>query len=42
MEYGSKFTKLNRFGRHLVDTPQRKVDRFEDGLEIELLKGLSS
>ena len=42
MEYGAKFIELNRFGRHLVDTEQRKVDRFEDGLDIEIRKGLSS
>ena len=36
MEYGAKFTELSRFGRHLVDTEQRKVDRFEDGLDIEI------
>jgi len=27
MEYGAKFIELSRFGRHLVDTEQRKVDR---------------
>lgn len=42
MEYGAKFTELSRFGRHLVDTEQRKVDRFEDGLDIEIRKSLSS
>ena len=42
MEYGAKFTELGRFGRHLVDTEQRKADRFEDGLDIEICKGLSS
>ena len=42
MEYGAKFTELSRFGRHLVDTEQRKVDRFEDGIDIEIRKGLSS
>jgi len=36
MEYGAKFTELSRFGRHLADTEQRKVDRFEDGLDIEI------
>ena len=35
-EYSAKFTELSRFGRHLVDTEQRKVDRFEDGLDIEI------
>jgi len=42
MEYGAKLTELSRFGRHLVDTKQRKVDQFEDGLDIEIRKGLSS
>ena len=42
MEYGAKFIELSRFGRHLVDTEQRKVYRFEDGLDIEIRKGLSS
>ena len=42
MEYGAKFTELSRFGRHLVDTEQWKVDRFEDGLDIEIRKSLSS
>jgi len=26
MEYGAKFIKLSQFGRHLVDTEQRKVE----------------
>ena len=42
MEYAAKFTELSRFGRHLVDTEQRKVDRFENGLDIEIRKRLSS
>lgn len=42
MEYGAKFTELSQFERHLVDIEQRKVDRFEDGLDIEICKGLSS
>ena len=42
MEYGAKFTQRSQLGRHLVDTEQRKVDRFEDGLDIEICKGLSS
>jgi len=42
MEYGANFTELSRFGRHLVDIEQSKVDRFEDGLDIEIRKGLST
>ena len=42
MEYGAKFIELSRFGRHLIDSEQRKVDRFEDGLELGIRTALSS
>jgi len=42
MEYGAKFAELSQFKRHLVDTEQRKVNQFEDGLDIEIRKGLPS
>jgi len=42
MEYGAKFTKLSWFQRHLENKEQRKVDRFEDGLDIQIRKGLLS
>ena len=42
MEYGVKFIELSWFGKNLVDTGQRKVDRFKDGSDIDICKGLSS
>ena len=42
MEYGAKFIELSRSGKHLVDTKQIKVDRFENDLDIEIHKGLLS
>ena len=42
MEYRSIFTELSRFGRHLVDTEQRKADQFEDGLNLGICIASSS
>ena len=40
-EYTAKFTDLSQFGKHLLDTEKRKAQRFKDGLDSEILKGLA-
>ena len=32
MEYAAKFNKLSRFALHQVNTEERKMDHFEQGL----------
>ncbi|XP_028123394.1 uncharacterized protein LOC114320524 [Camellia sinensis] len=36
-EYESKFTELARYAPHMVDTVYKKVRKFEDGLNVEIL-----
>ncbi|GMY24019.1 hypothetical protein FCV25MIE_19261 [Fagus crenata] len=39
VEYEAKFTELSRFAPHMVDTEEHKVDKFLDGLNINIREG---
>ena len=41
-EYEVKFDQLSRYALHLVATEQDKCNKFEDGLRLEIKKGIST
>ena len=41
-EYEVKFDQLSRYAMHLVATEQDKCTKFEDGLRLEINKGIST
>ena len=41
-EYEVKFDQLSRYAMHLVATKQDKCTKFEDGLRLEIKKGVST
>ena len=40
-EYEVKFDQLSRYAMHLAATEQDKCTKFEDGLRLEIKKGIS-
>ena len=40
-EYEVKFDQLSRYAMHLIATEQDKCEKFEDGLWMEIKKGIS-
>ena len=41
-EYEVKFDQLSRYAIHLIATEQDKCSKFEDGLQLEIKKGIST